>query len=73
VDVFVSWNGATGVGSWEVRAGPSLGDLRTVGAGPRTGFETRLRCATRESHVQAIARDGGGAQLGASALTPISR
>ena len=71
--MFVSWNGATGIASWEVRAGAGLGDLSTIGAGPPTGFETRLRCATRESHVQVVARDGRGAQLGASALARVSR
>ena len=73
VDVFVSWNGATDVARWEVRAGSGLADLSTVGVGPRTGFETRLHCPTGESHVQAIARDGHGTAVGSSALTPVSR
>lgn len=73
VDVFVSWNGATEVARWEVRAGSSPADLRTVAVSPRTGFETRLRCRTGDRQLMAIARDSRGAALGSSTLIAVSR
>ena len=40
VNVWASWNGATGVARWRVLAGPRPGSLRPVTVGPKRGFET---------------------------------
>ena len=40
--VFVSWNGATDVASWEVRTGPTRTSLTTAVTAPRDGFETAI-------------------------------
>jgi hypothetical protein len=37
---YVSWNGATSVGSWQLRTGSSAAHLRTASSTPRSGFET---------------------------------
>src|SRR5215204_1789702 len=38
--VYASWNGATEVESWEVLAGPRVGQLKSLVKVPRDGFET---------------------------------
>jgi hypothetical protein len=63
----VSWNGATGVARWELRAGPSPQSLRRVKAQPYGGFEIAIAAVTNGRFVQARALDANGAVLGASA------
>jgi hypothetical protein len=56
--VYASWNGATGVARWRVRAG----DARATA--PRTGFETAIRLDAVSDEVVVEALDASGAVLG---------
>jgi hypothetical protein len=64
----VSWNGATDVVSWRVRAGRAPQSLSPVATVPRTGFETAItaRAPGRYAWVQAL--DRSRAVIGASAV-----
>jgi hypothetical protein len=66
VRVYASWNGATEVATWEVLAGPSPGQLESVGSMPRDGFETAILARSAEPYVAVRARDRSGRILGAS-------
>jgi hypothetical protein len=57
-DVWVSWNGATDVASWEVLAGEDGTTLKRIKKADRTGFETRIRVDTDERLVAVRALDG---------------
>jgi Arylsulfotransferase (ASST) len=71
VTLYVSWNGATEIASWEVLAGGAPDELDPVGSAPRKGFETALKLQTDEPYVAVRAKDGSGRVLGASkALKP---
>ncbi|HEX8628951.1 MAG TPA: arylsulfotransferase family protein, partial [Catenuloplanes sp.] len=72
VIVHVSWNGATGVSRWRVRAGnqPTT-PLPVVAEAARTGFETVLTVPGRPVYVVAEALDGTGTVLGSSATLPV--
>ena len=72
---YASWNGATGVASWRVLAGPSPSGLTPVATSPRTGFETAIALPASVVHVRAEpsyaqvqALDSSGAVMGVSAL-----
>jgi len=69
VRVYASWNGATEVATWEVLAGPSPGQLESVGSIPRDGFETAILACSAEPYVAVRARDRSGRLLGASEPT----
>jgi hypothetical protein len=60
--VYASWNGATGVASWQL-----VEDDHATQTVPRTGFETQLRPAPTTRRVAAVALDGSGSPLGRSA------
>lgn len=64
VRVYVSWNGATEVATWEVLAGPSPGQLEAVGSVPRDGFETVMLVRTAEPYVAVRANTRLGQVLG---------
>jgi len=66
VKIFVSWNGATEVATWEVLAGGGPKDLKPVGSAPRKGFETVITVNTTEPYVGLQARDGSGKVLGST-------
>ena len=66
VTLYVSWNGATQVATWEVLAGPGPQGLEPVGSVPRKGFETAISFTTEEPHVAARAKDRSGRVLGTS-------
>jgi hypothetical protein len=69
--LYVSWNGATEVATWEVLAGPSRNRLRTIGSVPRNGFETVITLRTSEPVVDVRAKDRSGRVLGtARAVEP---
>src|SRR4030095_5962753 len=40
--LFVSWNGATAVKTWQLLGGPEKKKLRPLLAVPKTGFETAI-------------------------------
>ena len=66
VRVYASWNGATEVASWEVLAGPSPDQLRSLGSVPRDGFETAIAARTPDAYVAAQATDSSRRVLGTS-------
>jgi hypothetical protein len=71
--IYASWNGATGVVSWQVLAGDDQNSLERVGESQATtGFETVLRAKTNEDVIAVQALDAGGKVLGTSAAVPIS-
>ena len=57
--VHVSWNGATEVARWQVRAGG-----RTIAAAPRSGFETRIPVPAGATALTVRALDARGRVLG---------
>jgi len=74
VTLYVSWNGATEVASWQVLAGLSPEMLEPVAGAsvPREGFETAIRVMSTEPYVGVEAKDSSGGVLGTSrALGPI--
>jgi len=64
VTLYVSWNGATEVESWEVLAGPDPDQLESVGTAPRRGFETTFTVRTAELYVAVQAKSASGRVLG---------
>lgn len=64
--LFVSWNGATEVSAWQLRYGPSAGDLQDEQVTPRTGFETYLGRPAGARWAEVIALDRNGKRLGRS-------
>jgi len=70
--VAVSWNGATDVARWVMKAGADLADLTTVASSARTGFETTLTAATKQPAIQLVALDAQGRVLGSTATGPIA-
>jgi Arylsulfotransferase (ASST) len=70
--VYVSWNGATTVVSWQLLTGPSATHLTAVSTTPRTGFETTIP-APAAPFVQVRALSASGGVLGSSkAVQPTS-
>jgi hypothetical protein len=70
VTVYASWNGATGVTSWRVLAGPSPQQLAPVATAARAGFETAIPTPAGvgpATYVAVQALDSSGALLGTSA------
>jgi hypothetical protein len=64
--LYVSWNGATDVHSWQLEAGRSLAALSAVRAVRRTGFETALLVPVGSRVARAVALDGRGKPIGRS-------
>jgi len=64
VTLYVSWNGATDVGSWQVLAGSTPNHLKPVGSAPQRGFETTVEVRTAEPYVTVQARSASGRVLG---------
>jgi hypothetical protein len=66
VTLYVSWNGATEVTTWQVLAGAGPDKLEPVGSVPRKGFETALMLQTDETYIAVKAKDSSGQVLGTS-------
>ena len=64
--LYVSWNGATEVATWQVLAGSAPDDLQEAGSAPRKGFETTIISSTDEPYVAVRAMDSSGNVLGTS-------
>jgi hypothetical protein len=64
--VYASWNGATEVARWQVRAGSSPGDLRPVRNVARRGFETAIALGASPRYIAVAALDRRGGLLGTS-------
>jgi hypothetical protein len=65
--VYVSWNGATTVGSWKVLAGSSPSALAPVATSPYVGFETAISVPSAAPDFAVQALDASGHVLGTSA------
>jgi hypothetical protein len=72
-DVWVSWNGATDVASWEVLAGEDGTTLKRIKKADRTGFETRIRVDTDERLVAVRALDGAGHPIAGGTARAVER
>jgi hypothetical protein len=70
VTVYASWNGATGIASWNVLAGPAPTQLGVVASAPRSGFETAIATPPNPggtpAYVLVQALDAAGNVLGTS-------
>ena len=66
VRVYASWNGATGIESWEVLTGPRPDGLEPLGSVARDGFETAILARSAEPYVAVRAKSGSGWTLGTS-------
>jgi hypothetical protein len=64
VTLYVSWNGATDVATWQVLGGPDPGQLEPVGSAPKRGFETAVTVNTAEPYIAVQARSATGRVLG---------
>jgi hypothetical protein len=64
----MSWNGATDVATWRIRAGSSSKSLRTVTRVRRTRFETALTVRNRSRLFRVDALTARGTVLGRSAV-----
>ncbi len=64
--LYVSWNGATHVDSWEVLAGKSATGLTRVATAWRTGFETAITVLSDGPYFAVVALDHNGAEIGRS-------
>jgi hypothetical protein len=74
VTLYVSWNGATDVESWQVLAGPTPNQLKPIGSAPRRGFETTIAMRTAEPYVAVQAKSASRRVLGTTkAVEPEDR
>jgi hypothetical protein len=74
VTLYVSWNGATEVKSWQVLAGSTPNHLKPVGSAPRRGFETTVAVRTAEPYFAVQAKSASGRVLGTTkAVKPEDR
>ena len=64
--VYASWNGATEVVRWQVRAGSTATDLRPLRTVTRRGFETAVTLRSKPGFVAVAALDRRGVTLGIS-------
>ncbi len=71
VQAQTSWNGATGVVSWQLFAGASPSVLAPLATVPRSGFQTTLTVTTSAAYVESRALDANGNVLGASRATRV--
>lgn len=62
--VYVSWNGATQVHSWQLLSGASPKRLTVTTSAPRNGFETSLATPPEARYAAAIALDATSAPIG---------
>ena len=69
--LYVSWNGATQVASWQLQAGASPATLQAAGTVPRTGFETAIDVPAGARYVAAVGLGAHGKPLGSSAALRI--
>ena len=65
--VYATWNGATGVHSWQALAGAKPTSLNPASTARRAGFETRIHLSPGHRFAAVVALDAGGKPLGRSA------
>lgn len=61
-----SWNGATGIATWELLAGASPESLAVVASVPKRGFEATLQATTSDAYVATRALGASGETLSTS-------
>lgn len=66
VTVQTSWNGATGISTWQLLAGDSPESLSAVTSVPKRSFETTLQATTSAPYVATRALDASGETLSTS-------
>ncbi|MCL2768626.1 MAG: arylsulfotransferase family protein [Solirubrobacterales bacterium] len=66
VNVYASWNGATGVAAWRLLGGANTTALSPLGSDARRGFETAIATPGAPAYVAVQALDSAGAVLGTS-------
>lgn len=66
--VYASWNGATDVAAWKIRAGPTATSQTEVGVFPKTSFETAMTIANSGPYFSVQALDQRGQVLKTSAI-----
>lgn len=64
--VYVSWNGATNVATWQVLTGSDPARLHASGSAPKAGFETAITVHTQNDFLAVRAMDRHGRALGTS-------
>ena len=57
VQLFVSWNGMTGISHWQVLGGDDRSALKPLRTAERTGFETSIRVKKAPAYLAAVALD----------------
>jgi hypothetical protein len=67
-DLYASWNGATEVTHWRLRAGKRPGGLQTGLTIPKQGFETIMRAPRGTRYASVVALDRSGKALGESGI-----
>jgi hypothetical protein len=65
--LYVSWNGATEVARWQLRAGPSADALRPYRTVMRNGFETAIGLGSMSGHCAVTALDAESRPIATSA------
>jgi hypothetical protein len=70
--VYVSWNGATEVRSWEVLTGDDPSSLAPSGSVPKGGFETAITVHPNGKYVAVRGLDKNGTVLGTSKVVALS-
>jgi hypothetical protein len=72
--VYASWNGATDVAYWRVRAGPTAASQAEVAVFAKTSFETAMTVASSGPYFSVQALDQRGQVRGSSAIvTPSAK
>ncbi|MEV4621621.1 arylsulfotransferase family protein [Asanoa sp. NPDC049573] len=71
VTVYASWNGATAVRRWRVRAGTQPDKLAVAATSGRDGFETALSLTGPAVFVAVDALDANGRTIGSSPVTAV--
>ena len=69
--LYVSWNGATEVASWQLRSGERAADLLVRATGPKRAFETMLTVPKGMRYAQVAALDRHGKVLAVSNIVRV--
>ncbi len=72
ITAYASWNGATGVHSWQLLAGAQASELAPVASTPSAGFESALHAGAGGPLFAVRALDAAGAPLGQSPTVSVA-
>lgn len=72
INLYASWNGATGVTGWRILGGAAPGALKALGTAAKGGFETRVAVHSNEPYfaVQALGPSSRVLATSTTAATP---